>query len=216
LSYEAALADSVAVICRSLDQVKALLSSESAVYISFYSQRSSGGRRAEETPIETQRETTDVRVFPSYHGNIRFAALSLDGKGVRSYGACSLVLRSIAIARRTTVFWENAVEFCNRVCPEQTELIPPGYRAPWPLRAKLAATKAEPQLDRQATAEEFSRILLDGDRFVEVHIYGPLNRDSFDRLLIPRFSGKADLAMVAGIRDVIRKDGLGIKVEEYS
>ena len=51
LAYETALADSVAVVCRSLDDVKALLSSESAVYISFYRQRSSGGRRAEDTPI---------------------------------------------------------------------------------------------------------------------------------------------------------------------
>src|SRR5580698_1865395 len=65
LAYESALADFVAVICRSLDQVKALLSSESEVYINFYKQRSSGGRRAEDTPIETQREATDVRLFPS-------------------------------------------------------------------------------------------------------------------------------------------------------
>jgi hypothetical protein len=199
-----------------LDYAKALLSSESAVYTSFYRQRSSGGRRPEETPIETQRETTDVRVFPSYHEEIRFAALSLDGRGVRSYGACSLVLKSIAIERRTTVFWENAVDFCNRVCPKQTKPIPLGYRAPWALRAKLAAAKAEPVLDRQATHEEFSRILLDGDRFVEVHIYGPFNRDSFDRLLIPKPSRKDDRAMVSAIRDIIRRDSLGIKVEEYS
>jgi hypothetical protein len=155
-------------------------------------------------------------MFPSYHEEIGFAALSLDGKGVGSYGACSLVLKSIAIERRTTVFWENAVDFCNRVCPKQSTPIPLGYRAPWPIRAKLAAAKAEPLLDRQATPVEFSRILLDGDRFVEVHIYGPFNRHSFDRLLIPKSSGKGDRAMVAAIRDIIRKDGLGIKVEEYS
>src|ERR1017187_8687472 len=159
LGYESALAYSVAVLCRSLDQVKALLSSESAVYTSYSRQRSSGGRRAEETPIETQREATDVRVFPSYHEEIGFADLSLDGKGVGSYGACSLVLKSIAIERRTTVFWENAMDFCSRVCPDPREPIPLGYRAPWPIRAKLAAAKAEPLLDRQATLEEFSRIL---------------------------------------------------------
>ena len=56
-----------------------------------------------------------MRVFPSYNHEIGFAALSLDGKGVLSYGRCSLVLKSIAIARRATVFWENTVEFCNRV-----------------------------------------------------------------------------------------------------
>jgi hypothetical protein len=216
LAYETALADSVAVVCRSLDHVKALLSNESAVYVSFYKQTLSGARRAEDTPIETQREATDVRVFPSYHRDIQFGALSLDGKGVRSYGACSLVLKSIAIARRTTVFWENTVDFCNRVCPEQTKAIPPGYPAPWPQRAKLAASKGEPLLDRQTTPADFSRILLDGDRFVEVHVHGPFNRDSFDRLLVPKFSAEADRAMLASIRDVIRNDGLRITVEEHS
>jgi len=215
-AYERALADSVAVVCRSLDQVKALLSVDSAVYTSFYRQRSSGGRRAEETPVETQREASDVRMFPSYNEDIRFAALSLDGKGALAYGDCSLVLKSIAIERRASVFWENAVEFCNRVCPEQNKPIPPGYRATWPLRAKLAAAKGEPVLDRQATLDEFSRILLDGGRFVEVHVYGPFNRDSFDRLLIRRSSKKFDRVMIAGIREVILKDGLGISIEEYS
>ena len=215
-AYESALTGSVAVVCRSLDQAKALLSSDSAVYTSFYKQRSSGARRPEDTGIETQRQVTDARMFPSYHEEIQFAALSLDGKGVLSFGRCCLVLKSLAVARRTSVFWENAVDFCNRVCPDQTKPIPPGYRAQWQLRAKLAAAKAEPLLDRQATLAEFSRILLDGDRFVEVHIYGPFNRDSVERLLIPRPSGKADRAMALGIRDVIRRDGLAINVEEYS
>jgi hypothetical protein len=216
LAYEVALADSAAVVCRSLDQVKTLLSSESAVYTSFYRQRSSGARRAEDTPIETQREATDVRMFPSYNEHICFAALSLSGMGVLSYGACCLVLKSTAIAQRASAFWENSVDFCNRVCPEQTKPIPPGYRAPWPMRARLAAAKAEPELDAQSTREEFSLILLDGTRFIEVHIYGPFNRESFDRLLFPKASTKADRAMAAAIRDIILKDGLGIKVEEYS
>ncbi len=154
-------------------------------------------------------------MFPSYHEEIQFGALSLDGKGVLSYGACCLVIKSVAIARRTSVFWENAVDFCNRVCPEQNKPIPPGHRAPWPLRAKLAAAKGEPLLDRQTALSEFSRILLDGDRFVEVHIYGPFNRDSIERLLIPKPVKKDDRAMTSAIRDVIRKEGLAISVEEY-
>ncbi len=65
--YESALSGSVAVVCRSLDQTKALLSSNSAVYISFYKQRSSGARRPEDTEIETQRASdrcADVPVLP--------------------------------------------------------------------------------------------------------------------------------------------------------
>src|SRR5204863_9003939 len=81
-AYEAALDGSVAVLCRSLEQVLALLSNENAAYITYYRERGSGGRRAGEQPVETQREATDIRVFPAYHEHIRFAALSLDGKGV--------------------------------------------------------------------------------------------------------------------------------------
>lgn len=215
-AYESALADSVAVLCRSLDQVKALLSSDNPVYTTFYRQRSSGARRAEDSVIEMLRETTDVRMFPSYHHEIRCAAMSLDGRGVLSYGSCCLVLKTVAIALRTSVFWENSVDFCNRVCADQRQPIPPGYRAAWPMRAKLAAAKAEPLLDGQNTRAEFSRILLDGDQFVEVHIYGPFNRDSVERILIPQPRSKADRAMVSGIRDVVRGERLAIQIEEYS
>ncbi|MEO5923875.1 MAG: hypothetical protein ABIR70_08625 [Bryobacteraceae bacterium] len=214
-SYTAALADSVAVVCQSLDQVKTLLSSDRPVFISFHQQRSSKGRRPEDTPIETQRVATDARVFPFYFEEIKFAALSLDGKGASSYGGCSLVLRSVAIQKRTSVFWENSVDFCNRVCAIQSDPIPAGYRAPWASRAKLATAKGEPLLGSGTSPTEFSRILLEGDRFVEVHIYGPFNRESFDRLLLPKPTKKDEKAMVAAIREVISNDGLPIKVEEY-
>ena len=84
------------------------------------------------------------------------------------------------------------------------------------MRAKLASAKGEQLLDRQTTLEEFSRILWDGERFVEVNIYGPFNRHSFDRLLIRTSTKPADRAMISGIRDVIRQDGLGITVEEHT
>jgi hypothetical protein len=214
--YETELADSVVVVCRSLDQAKTLLSNDSSVYISYYGHRASGGRRAEETAIEIQREATDVRMFPSYHDEVRFGALSLDGRGVRTFGVCSLVLKSFTIQQRTSFFWENSVIFCNRVCPQQTDPIPAGFRAPWPTRAALAVAKGEPLLTGLSTSAEFSRILLDGDRFVEAHIYGPFNRESVDRILLPKTLVRSDRAMVSAIRDVIRQHRLGIKIEEYS
>ena len=215
-AYESALGSSVAVVCRSLDQAKALISSDSAVYTNFYHQVDSGGRRAEETSVEIRRQVTDARVFLNYPRQISFGALSLDGRGVTSYGACSLVLKPAMIAHRATVFEENTVEFCDRVCPEQTKPIPPGHRATWARRALLAVTKAEPQLEVHTLPGQFSRILMDGDRFVEVHVFGPFTRDSIDRLLIAKPTSKGDRAMVAGIRDVIQKDGLNIQVEEYT
>ncbi len=213
--YEAALNGSVAVLCRSLDDAKALLSSESAVYGTFYHQRESGMRRAETSPIETQREASDVRLFPHYHKEIRYAALSLDGRGATAWGPCSLILKAAAISHRATAFWQNAVDFCNAVCPRQDEPIPPGFRAVWASRAKLAAAKGEPMVLSTTTAAEFPRILLEGARFVEVHIFGPFDRQSIEKVLVPAPTTRADRALVSGIRSVIKKAGLAIVVEEY-
>ena len=215
-AYETALVNSTAVVCRSLDQAKALISSTSAVYVNFYHQIDSGGRRAEETSVETRRQITDARVFPSYHKDITFGALSLDGRGVASYGACSLVLKSVVIAHRATIFEENTVDFCDRECPEQTKAVPPGYRATWTRRAMLAVTKGEPQIDAKTLPENFPRILMDRNQFVEVHIFGPFTRDSIDRLLVAKPTSRSDKAMMASIRDVIDKDRLSIRVEEYT
>jgi hypothetical protein len=216
VSYESAIKNSVAVVCRSLDQTVALLSSDNAVYTTFYRQRSSGGRRPEDTAIETHRAVTDQRMFPYYYDEIQHAALSVDGRGVLSFGRCCLVLKPLAIEQRTSAFWENSVDFCNRVCPDQNTPIPPGFRASWARRAKLAVAKAEPLLDAHTAGPEFSRILLEGTRFIEVHIYGPFNRDSLDRILVPRPSDRSERAMLGKIRDVVQNDGLAIKVEEYS
>ncbi len=214
-AYEAFLGASVAVVCRSLDLTKALLSSENVVYATYYQETEGAGRLSEDSLFDSTRAATDARVFPRYYKDIRFGALSLDGKGVPTYGACSMVLKSSAISLRTTVFWENTVDFCNRICPIQKEPVPPGYRAFWSTRARLAAAKGQPMLDRQSTVQEFAGILIDRDVFVEVNIYGPFNRNSVERILVAKPTDKADRAVLSAIRDVIKKDALGIAVEEY-
>jgi hypothetical protein len=73
-----------AVLCRSLNQVFELAASDNVLYASFYQLVGMGARRPEETEIEKQRALTDDWLFPYYKESIRFAALSLDGHGVRT------------------------------------------------------------------------------------------------------------------------------------
>ena len=55
------------------------------------------------------RPVIDGVIFPGYHDKIRFAALTLNGRGLSGYGPCALILREDRIARRTTVFEENSI-----------------------------------------------------------------------------------------------------------
>ena len=59
------------------------------------------------------RVFADDALFPGYKEQIRFAALSLDGKGLSSYGECTLILRDHMIAHRASVLEGNLSCGCH-------------------------------------------------------------------------------------------------------
>ncbi|MDP2997230.1 MAG: hypothetical protein Q8N47_07065 [Bryobacterales bacterium] len=121
-----------------------LLSSDNELYASFYDLVGMGARRPEDTIVERQRLLTDDILFPHYRDKIRFAALSLDGRGATRWGECSLMLREMPIEDRTTVFEENSVNFAlKRTLGVAKPTVPPGHRAVWDRRDQLAASKLE-------------------------------------------------------------------------
>ena len=113
LRFQAALRLSAAVICRSISNTMQLISSDNELYASFYELVGVGARRPEKSVIDRERLIADDLLFPHYKDKIRFAALSSDGIGVTDYGSCSLVLKTLAISDRATVFEENSLEFCR-------------------------------------------------------------------------------------------------------
>ncbi|WP_321476170.1 hypothetical protein [uncultured Paludibaculum sp.] len=182
--FQAAVRGSKAVLCRSIQQVLELLSSDNVLWVSFYGQVDAGIRRPETTLIERERLIADDLLFPHYRKEIRFAALSLDGEGVRFYGKCSVVLSEARIQSRSTVFEKNSVDFCK----EHNFVLSPGYRATWEEKDKLAAAKYYKNLRSNSENHEFSRILLRNESsapdFIEVHIYGPIHRLAIDTIVI--------------------------------
>lgn len=160
----------------------------------------------EDTMIERQRLLADDLLFPYYKDEIRFAALSLDGKGVTQYGRCSIVLAEASVRRRATVFEKNSVDFCRERGLGFGSLgssvrIPTGYRATWEERGKLAAAKLEGAITSDSQEKVFPEILLDNDMrdFVEVHIYSPLHRRAIASIKITGGAHPSDEALMLEI-----------------
>jgi len=145
---------------------------------------------------------------------MRFAALSLNGRGVQKFGALTMVLREHIIKHRATVFEENSVEFCARHKIVVGSPIPPGYRAVWDKRHQLAAAKLHSKITAQTVQEDFIEILLQPSTqttsadFIEVHIYGPLNKRGIERIVGKLPTNKADRALVKSWK--IKVEGLGV------
>ena len=152
--------------------------------------------------MDLQRRIADSIMFPYYEEQIRFATLSLNGVGATAYGDCSIVLREVAISERATVFEENSVLFCERRGLGVAKPLPPGYRATWEDRGILATAKLESRLVPATSAAEFPTILVGatGQDFVEVHIYGALDRGSIQRIVARKPKSEADRILLEEIK----------------
>ena len=187
--------------------------------ITFYQSVESGARRPEDTATEDDRLLSDDLLFPHYKREIRFAALSLDGLGPASYGTCSLVIREVAIRERATVFEENSLYFCGDRGLGVGRPVPLGYRAVWDERDQLATAKLESLLKSGMQPREFTGILLRTsgktirEEFVEVHIYGPLHRQSIERLVVRQPKRPAERAILKEIERKLKTASVGATVD---
>jgi hypothetical protein len=175
--FEAATAQqSQAVIARYSSDVYTFASSDRNLYPSFYQLLQAGARLPADNFWDKVRPVIDEKLFPYYKDHIRFAALSLDGRGLGHYGDCFMVLKEDIIAHRATVFEENSIVFVHRRQLPETADMPPGYRAIWENRGRLAVAKLAHAIDANTTETDFPALLLrngatsDDDDFIEVHI----------------------------------------------
>lgn len=180
-AFEAALASSQAVLNVDLKGLL-LLMTEGAPYLSYRQLVDDGVRFRAQGEWDRARAGVDAVLFGTYDRHIRFAALSLDGAGLPSYGAFALTLREGHIAHRASVLEENAFDFVERHKPVGRIPIPPGYIACWDERARLAVAKLADDVAPGTPDADFPAFLAWSagdrltDRFVEVHIFGPFDR----------------------------------------
>lgn len=162
------------------------------LYSTYYAQVAAE-LRTHGDPWDAQRRIADEALFPGYKEKVRFAALSLDDRGLGNYGDCFFVLREENIADRASVLDEDGLHFAQK----HRYALPPGYRAPWLERAKLAVAKLAGQVEPTTPVDQFPAILMvpgrakSDDQFIEVHIWGPMSIRTFSRAVITHRVGRA-------------------------
>lgn len=211
MAFEQAAAQSQAVINIDFHPLKTLIENERNHYANYYELVRGGVRSPADPDNDRDRAAADALLFGStIPGKIAFAALSIDGRGLISYGKYTLTLREGMIADRISLLEENSYTFVKRHDVSLNRPTPKGYRAVWADRGRLAAAKLAPQLSDMTQADDFARILLfsDGnranDRFIEAHLYGSFTRATIEKVAAPqgRQIGEAKL------RELARKAGI--------
>jgi hypothetical protein len=208
--------NSEAVICRSIIDIKLLVSNPNSLFSTFYNQVSSKGRIPEQNDYDRERYAIDELFFPGYKDNIVFAALSLDGKGVLDFGPHTIVLKSEMISHRATVFERNTIEFARDNKLAASGPIPFGFRAIWDRRADLSMAKLHSKLDATTEPADYPGILLeqsaDGKRadFIEVHIFQGFSRGAIARITLGKVTAKEDRLLIRSLEKAL--DGTGIEI----
>lgn len=209
--FEVAAARSQAVMARPMRELDRLVSSDRELIPSYYGLLAGQVRLPHGNEWDGLRGIADEALFPGYKEHIRFAALSIDGKGLSSYGECFFVLRDTMIGHRASVYEENSVISLKKHDYQP----PPGHRAAWFERAGLCVAKLAGRIRATTTRDEFSDLLLrpgrssEDDSFVEVHVWGPMTIRTIERILVGKQRRQASRK---ALRD--RLEGFGVELEE--
>lgn len=211
IDFADALEGSKAVMNRSLASLHDWICGLSPLYQTFHRQVEFLGRTPALNDWDTQREATEAAINPYIYRDLSFAALTVNQRGVDYYGPYSVLLKTLTIEDRATVFEENPFHFVvKHRKPESISLLPPGYRAPWSERKNLAICKHHEQILSKGDQVDIANVIISGDRtsdecdYIEVHIYGPIDRRCIESVLGPNPDREEDkiileyLLLVAG------------------
>ncbi|ASF47269.1 hypothetical protein [Methylovulum psychrotolerans] len=189
-AFEASITnDSRAIINTSAYFLYGLLDSENQLYANYRQQTASATRKVAELINDRQRCSTESELFGTLAPELLYGALTLDNKGLVSYGKCAMILKDITVRRKATVLEENSYDFVKRHDIRAFDPLPVGYWTDWPNRAQLAVAKLATRI--QSDTKDFASVLLfsNGDRaqdqFIEIHIYGSLDRQAIAEVALP-------------------------------
>lgn len=180
-----------AVINLDVETAIQLMSSNRALYTTYEKLLAGDARIAADFPNDRRRASIGGTFFGSKAAEIRYAALSLDGNGLVSYGKITLRLRDIAVQGRASLLECNTYVFAERHRIIAGDGPPPGYQSDWTGRARLGVAKLASKLTSRMTDGQYAKLLLNsiGDRstdeFIEVHIYGQISANAFESAVLP-------------------------------
>lgn len=193
--FEEAVAGSKAVLARSMRELDRLSSSDQELFTTYYGLLRGEVWLPHDNKWDRLRRIADEALFLGYREHIRFAALALDGAGLAHYGECSFVFRDTMIRHRASVYEENSALSLKKHGYEP----PLGHRATWLQRSTLCVAKVAGDIHADTPRDQFPRLVLSSgaapeeDRFVEVHIWGPMTIRTVERILVAKVRSQAVL-----------------------
>jgi hypothetical protein len=203
-----------AVINVGFDFLHTFITNDKVLYTTYNLGIKGQTRKPANEQDDRHRQKVEGTIFGAYGDHIRYAALSLDGAGVKSYGKCALKLREVAIIKRATLLENNSYDFIEKHDIKRGEGVPPGYRAIWKERHKLAVAKLAGRISSTTSETEYPKVLLfsegkyETDDFVEVHIYGPFDANSIESVRGSTSSKtKVELALCECIKEHLFNSG---------
>lgn len=214
-AFEKAVSASNAVLVLKKFRMMPFILSDAPI-VSFYKAVAAGSASPANDEWDINRPRNDSSVNPYFHEDITCAALSLTDEGVSWYGEYDISLKSEYIDIRTTVFEENPFGF-NKKPRATKDPPPPGHRAKWDERAKLAVSKLEERICADTCPTTFPAILLDPDHskgdsdFIEVHIYGPVDPRAIAKVYAHPDADPASAAIWKVLKDKLLADGIAIR-----
>jgi hypothetical protein len=189
MNFEIAVKASDAVINVDIPFLNYFLTRQKVSYQSYFDGVSTGNRSIAAPENDHKRMVVDAALFGASLAKMVCAALSIDGRGLKSYGAATMRLRKEVIEHRSTVLERNSFEIFDGAAPIDMEDMPKGVWAQWDERHKLAVAKHNNVAAEINFGNTFSRILLRSggnheDEFMEVWIYGGFNYEAIASILI--------------------------------
>lgn len=178
-SFEKACAKSFAVVnCPLLKLHRELASGTDVFETYYYLERL---RIRWERPVGPNwaklRPQAEVELLGTHQhlDQLHYAALSLDGTGLKGYGECTVTLREEMIAHRASCFEGNSalIYDSNRTFSGRVQ-------SDWSERAKLCVAKVAGRLAANMSESDFGALVLSNgatklqDEFVEIQIFGPM------------------------------------------
>jgi hypothetical protein len=160
----------------------------------------------------------DALLFPHYHEEMCFAALTCNDRGLSTtYGTVAIIFKGPMIVLRASVFEENPFTFCQKHNIVAGSALPPGFRADWGQRNQLAKAKLHAELTGATPKSEFAGILLKDstalgdDDFIEVHIYGGFNSSAIEMVTYKKPTRREDISIYRSFVSKLKKHKIAYK-----
>lgn len=213
--FEQEAAESTAVVCMPSGRLLSLATDPNSLLSTFGLQIEGQSRVPQDNRFDNIRSSVEEAYFPNYSKFIRFAALSLSSVGHAAYGSCSISLKESAIIDRASLFEYPLFEFAEKFAVGLSKPIPFGHRATWGRRGRLAAAKLGSKLAVAGASN--AEVLLPAPLdtladCIEVHIYGPLNRYSFQKVVMLQEKRREDRAIQRAIFESLQRENVDVEL----